>query len=179
MSLPAEPLGRDQRIGRRAAVGTLATLALAFILGPFGVAANILLAIAQGAETNVRDAPGVTALQLWRGVLPVHVPWGLFLATSVAFVVLLVLVWNPSRHYLEFWRRRVILIASPVVVAALALLWAVYCVGFGSYYTTKDEWQGGVYIPAAIALAVTVAGAVQAWRLRPRTRRKRARRSAP
>ena len=160
-------------------MGTLATLAVAFILGPFGMAANILLAIALGVETNVEDTPRVRTLELWRGVLPVHVPWGLYLAVSLAFAVLMVLIWNPSRHYLEFWRRKVILIASPVVVGSLALLWAVYCFGFGSYYTTRDEWQGGVYIPTAVALAVTLAGAVQAWRLRPRTRRKRVRRSTP
>lgn len=180
LAVPSDLAERDQKIGRRAAWGVLATVAAALVAGPLMTSANLIIVLAIGAEPNVEQAPGVTTFERWQGILPIDVPWWVYLAISLAMGVILAAVWRPSRHYLGMWRRKVVLIAMPGLLAWLAVWWAAQCLGFGGYYTSRDEWQGFLFIPVAVAVAVAVAGFVQRSRTRPKLpKRRRKKRIAP
>lgn len=149
-------LDPDQRVGRRAAVGLLAAVATGLIAGPIMAAANLIIVEVTGREPDVAPKPGMTVMMIWRGSMPIDVPWWVFLAVSLSFGVLLAVVWSPARHYFEFWRRRVILVASPKVIALCCLAWAGMSFAFGAYYTAREEWQGFLYIPVIAAISVGV-----------------------
>lgn len=168
-------LDRDQRIGRGAAIGFLTTVGAGLIVGPLMTSANLIIALVSGRTPNMEQASGVTTMMKWRDNLPIDIPWWVFLAVSLALVVLLVLVWSPARHYFEFWRRKVILVASPLSLALGGLVWAFMSFGFGSYYQARDAWPGFVLLPALVALAVTVVGLVHQWRLSTKPARRRRR----
>lgn len=183
---PPHEAERDQLIGRRAAFGVLGVVAAAIIVGPGLTVVNLITVLVTGATPNetgpLTGSSRRNTLARWQGILPIDVPWWGFLAVSLAFAVVLAVMWPASRRYLGMWRGKVLLIATPFTLACLALLWAAWSLSFGDYYDSADEWDGFLYIPGGVALAVAAAGFVQHRRTRPKLpkrRRKRTKRSAP
>lgn len=165
--------GRFQQEGRRIAIAFLALTIIQVVVGPFGIAANILTALGTGLEPGVPWEERAGTIERWRGALPFMVPWWVFLVLAVAAIPLLWALRDRRRHHFSVVRGKVILLAVPIAFGILGVVFAAMVLGASAYYTSPDAWPGLYLVPVVVNLVVGVAGFV----LTVRTPRRKARRA--
>lgn len=150
------------------------------VLGPLLWAVDLTILLASGTDPVVAEGPGVSTLEQWKGIMPLVAPWWVYLALAVTVWVLLVVTWAPDRRLPMTYRKGILLMMGPGVLAFWSFMSAAVSLSSGAWF--EPEGFGLYWIPAGIAAAAALVALVRwfttrAARTTPSRRRPRARTS--
>lgn len=159
-------LTRQQGIGRRLAFVNMAVVGVQLAVSGLLLIVNLLAAPLSGQQPHPTPEGAVRrTLTSWRGLMPIDVPWWVFLLLGFASLALLILIWNPKRHYVEPFTGKVVVMATPAFFGLFAVILGVLYFLFGQYYVLAPDWYLPL-IPALFSITVGVVGIVRSLRLR-------------
>lgn len=167
---------RSRAFAFRGAIALMVIALIEAIVGFLIPAVDLMILLVTGAEPNVPEGPGVSTLEMWRGLMPITVPWWLYLTVALSLGGLLVLTYRPERQYRATMHGNLLLRNTPFFLAFWAFLWAGLSLGSTMYFTTSGV--GLYWIPSSASLIVFVAAIILGLRQRSAANRPARKRSA-
>ncbi len=143
-------MSKTDRVPRRAAIATFA-LAMGLVAVFLVWILDLVILLATGQSNQVPGGPDLRAWEEAKGLMPIVIPWWVYLVFVGGWAIVLAMVWRPERSYFERWGRFGVLIASPTFTGIFALVTGFATLSSGVYFEAEG-W--GLYPVPGVLLVV-------------------------